>query len=235
MIRERVRDLTLIEMDEKILVIAVDSCGGVGQKEMDELKVDPYFVGRLTARVCIMEVLSAGAKVLTIINGVTNEFDTTGEKIFKGITDELIEANIDKIPVNGSSEENFKTVNTGVVITVIGVVEKENIKVSKDLSGLKVGLVGLPKVGSEIKLPYDPDIISYKDLYTLLTNDNVIEIIPIGSKGIIGELKQINCEVELSKNVKMDIHKSAGPATCVLVFYCGKLIDGVTEIGDVRR
>ncbi|MGV8146948.1 MAG: hypothetical protein ACLKAK_11135 [Alkaliphilus sp.] len=235
MISKKVRDLTLIEMNDKTLVIAVDSCGGVGQKEMDELKVDPYFVGRLTARVPIMEVLSAGAKVLTITSGVTNELNPTGERLLEGIIDELAEANINKVPINGSSEENFKPVSTGVAITVIGVVENENLKVGQNLSGLKVGLVGLPKIGDEIRLPHDSEIIGYTDLYSLLSEEKVIEIIPVGSKGVFGELKQIGYEVELDKNLKVDIYKSAGPATCALVFYRGDLTDEVIEIGAVFK
>lgn len=235
MISKKVRDLTLIEMSEKVLVIAVDSCGGVGSKEMDELKVDPYYVGRFTARVVFMEILSTGAKIITITNGVMNEFSETGERILEGIIDELKEANIGEVIINGSSEENFETANTGVAITAVGVVDKERIKVNKDLAGLKVGLIGIPKVGDEIKLQNDHQIMSYKDIYSLLDNNEVVEIIPVGSKGIINELKQINYEVQLNNDLHVDINKSAGPATCALVFYRWDIIEGVTQIGEVMK
>jgi|LGVF01.1.fsa_nt_gb selenophosphate synthetase-related protein len=228
---KKLRDLTLIDLGDKWLVIAVDSCGGIGVKKEDILNVDPVLVGGLTLRVTLMEVLSTGAEIISVTNGVMNEFHPTGEKLLEGINNELKAAKIEDVIINGSSEENFSPVSTGLAITVIGIVNKEDLKVGNDLKGLKIGLAGKPKVGNEIKLPVDDELVTYDEIYKLLKNENIVEIIPVGSKGITGELKQIKSEIKLSTDI--DVGKSAGPATCALVFYKGDDIKDVKQIGDV--
>lgn len=228
---KKLRDLTLIDLDDKWLVIAVDSCGGIGVKKEDILNVDPVLVGGFTLRVTLMEVLSTGAEIISITNGAMNEFYPTGEKFLEGIKKELETAKIEGVIINGSSEENFTPVSTGLAITVVGIVNKKDIKVGNDLKGLKIGLAGKPKVGNEIELPIDDELVTYDEIYKFLKNENVVEIIPVGSKGIIGELKQIESEIELSTDI--DVSKSAGPATCALVFYKGDNIKDIKQIGDV--
>ncbi|HHY18163.1 MAG TPA: alpha-ribazole-5-phosphate synthase, partial [Firmicutes bacterium] len=52
------RDLTLVSLTEDcVLVIACDSAGGIGPKELDSVKVPGYVLGRFTARVALMELL----------------------------------------------------------------------------------------------------------------------------------------------------------------------------------
>jgi hypothetical protein len=54
----KIRDLTLIKIDsEKTMVIACDSCGSIGMKKYDVLKVPPFFTGKFTTKVALMEVL----------------------------------------------------------------------------------------------------------------------------------------------------------------------------------
>lgn len=228
---KRLRDLSLIDLNDKWLVIAVDSCGGIGSKENDILKIDPYLVGKLTARVAIMEVIATGAKVISLTNGVTNEFDNTGLRILNGINDELKDANISDCQINGSSEENFSPSTTGLAITVIGIVGKKKFKAGQLLNQLSIGLIGKPKVGKEINLPYDCEIFDYKQVYSLLSDENVIEIIPVGSKGILGELNELKLMTDIKKTHENT--KSAGPATCALVFYKNALPEGVVHIGKV--
>ncbi len=209
----KVRDLTIMQITDKYLVITCDSCGGIGNKPADILKVDPYYVGKYTLRVNLIEQLSINAKVLTIVNNVCNEMNSTGSQILKGIKDELADANV---LITGSSEENFETFMTAAAVTAIGIVDKLPFYQVRPQD--QVVLIGLPKVGDQINLDCDSEIVSYDDLSALHQLNNLIEIIPGGSKGILyecNEVAKLN-NLKFINQSNIDLHKSCGPASCVI-------------------
>lgn len=214
------RDLTLIERGEQYLIIACDSCGGVGNKDFDEVKVAPEIVGYYTTRVALMELLSVGAAPLAVINTLSVEMEPTGRRIISGIENLLREVKIDLEIINGSTEENFPMKQTAMGVTLIGEVEKNQLRLSKSQRGDFVLLLGIPKVGGEITLPYDEEICSFESLNFLKQHPSIGDIIPVGSKGIAYEAQLLaalnKCKIEISLN-KIDMKKSAGPAT-VLIF-----------------
>jgi len=218
----KVRDLTLIKIDEnKTMIIACDSCGGIGVKRGDVLKIEPFFTGKFTARVALMEVLCTGAKVVTVVDTICNEMENTGMEIIKGIKDELRASGIKGIVLTGSTEENFKTVSTALGITVVGIVENRDLKVNNIKTNAIVVSVGLPKVGDEIKLDNDEEIVKYHTIRALLNNPQVYEIVPVGSKGILNEARQLAKCNEMKwicyEKSNIDLNKSAGPSTVVIV------------------
>ncbi|SDJ80790.1 AIR synthase related protein [Natronincola ferrireducens] len=215
------RDLTLINHDpQKFMVIACDSCGSVGSKEEDIVKVPPEVVGYYTTRVAVMEVLSVGAQILTVINTLSVEMEPTGRQIITGIQRLLKEGGIEAVCLNGSTEENFKTLQTAMGVTVIGEVEKPKAKINTSKKGDLVVVIGVPKVGEEITIPFDNEICSVKDLQTLLTMKEAREIYTVGSKGIMYEANFLahenHCRFQAAEDVKIDLKKSAGPATVIL-------------------
>ena len=184
----RFRDVVITELNEnQRLIISCDSCGGIGEKVYDQLKVSPYFTGRYTARVTMMEVLCVGAKLIVISNGVSNEMHPTGKEILDGIKDELSFANINDVLITGSSEENMETLCTGVGMTTIGLANIDKLLTKKPISGDLALVIGQPKVGDEVVLGTDKDIVSYSDIFKLIDSGYVSQIIPIGSKGILYE------------------------------------------------
>lgn len=218
---KKVRDLTIIELDNNTtLVIACDSCGAIGMKEGDALKVPPFYVGKFTARVALLEVLCAGAKVIAITNNVCNEMEPTALEIIKGIKDELAEALIEDTVLTGSTEENFKTTSTAVGITVIGTVKPNKLRVNAIKTDAVIIAIGMPKVGDEINYNGDKDLVAYSQIKTLQALEGVYEIVPVGSKGIAYECRQLalanNLDLELENEQKMDLLKSGGPATCAI-------------------
>lgn len=231
----KVRDLSLVDLDNKTtLVIACDSCGGIGMKEGDALKVPPLFVGKFAARVPLLEVLSTGAEVMVITNNVCNEMEPTGKEMIKGISEELAEASIDDAVLTGSTEENFKTISTAVGVTVMGVVPNNLLRVNTAAVCSYVISIGLPKVGDEINYLKDDEIITYLHLKTLLSLNYVYEIIPVGSKGIAYECEQMalynNLKFNFEKNLNVNIQKSSGPATCVIA---AVKADSIGEINKI--
>ncbi len=63
--KAKYRDLTLVTLDEgRVLVVACDSAGGIGPKELDSVKVPGYVLGRFTARVALIRCWPPGAIAL---------------------------------------------------------------------------------------------------------------------------------------------------------------------------
>ena len=218
---KRFRDLTFIEQEnDKYLVIACDSSGAIGDKVDDVIKVPAEIVGYYGARVALMEILSVGAKVLTVIDTLAVEMEPTGRKIIDGIQRQLKEAGMEAILLNGSTEENIPTRQTGMGITIIGEVDKNQAKINKSQKGDYVVVLGIPKVGNEINIPVDNEICSIDDIKTLLNSKVVREIYPVGSKGILYEAnylaKSNNMTLKIYEKLKVDIEKSGGPATILM-------------------
>ena len=235
----KIRDLTVIKIDnEKTMIIACDSCGSAGMKEYDILKVPPFFTGKFTVRVAVMEVLCSGAKIIAITNCVCNEMNNTGLEIIKGIKDELLEADINNAVLTGSTEENFKTLSTGLGITVIGIVENKNLKLNKSKVGNAIISVGLPKVGNEINLSFDNEVIDYKILKKLFELEYVYEIVPVGSKGILYEAETLaktnNLKLKLIRPINIDIYKSAGPSTVIIASVKSDRVKDLYLLGNVN-
>lgn len=215
---EKVRDLTLIELEKgSTLVITCDSCGGIGLKEGDVLKVPPEVTGRYAARVVLLEVLCAGAEVVCLANAVCNEMKPTGQAVIRGIRAELELAEIEQVVLTGSTEENFATFATGLGITAVGVVETARLRVNRCRAGLTVVAVGAPLVGEEV---LQAQLVGYCTIRELLAHPGVYEMVPVGSKGILAEAKLLAACHELTfipeQAVQIDMKKSAGPNTVIL-------------------
>lgn len=235
----RIRDLTLISIDEnRTMVIACDSCGSVGMKEGDFIKVPNFYVGKFTARVALMEVLSLGAKIVTVADAVCNEMEPTGRDIIMGIKNELEIAGIDQVALTGSTEENFKTTSTGLGVTVIGIADNNKLKVNNIKEDCLLISIGTPKIGNEIGLDKDEDIVDYSDLYSLLNNEDVYEIVPVGSKGILyeGELLAESNKIKLilEENININMKKSGGPVTVLIAAVSKKAMGSIMQMGNVH-
>lgn len=214
------RDVNLVSIkDDLYMAVACDSCGGVGEKEGDVVKVPPYIVGRFTCRVALMEILSIGSIPISVTAAICSEPDPTGKGILSGISDELGDLFLE-IPVTISTEKNIPTCQTGLGITIIGLVEKEKLRINNTRPGDMLYCIGIPKVGNEVFLD-DPEIPNTLLIKELLNIPNVHEIIPVGSKGIKGEAEMLasyyGLDIHWKDKPPIDIQKTAGPSTCILV------------------
>ncbi|MGB9679157.1 MAG: AIR synthase related protein [Thermoanaerobacteraceae bacterium] len=218
---EKYRDVVIIYEEDKAFVISCDSLGAIGNKPNDILKTDEEIVGRNTLKVALSEIFSVGAKPLVISDTLMVEMDPSGEKILDGIKKELEENEITDVILTGSTEENFPVSVTGIGITAIGWAKKDNLKIKKIKSGMEVCLLGYPRVGKEVLI--SKDILSLKDFICISESEEIVEAIPVGSKGIKYEISILEemSNMQLNINTKTDINfnKSAGPSTCCLVVY----------------
>ena len=220
---QKFRDLTFVDInEEQLMVVSCDSSGGIGNKEMDIVKTSPEILGYYTTGVALSEILAVGAEPVTIVNTLSVEMDNTGMQIIEGIKKAISPLNLpDDIVVTGSTEENFPICQTGMGITIIGIINKNQwIRPSTEKGDLCV-IVGIPKVGNEVLEDKGRQILSISTLLELVKGCNVQEIIPVGSKGILFEAKEMartnNLNLVLDKEIFIDLHKSAGPATCAVV------------------
>ncbi|WP_088014198.1 hypothetical protein [Gottfriedia acidiceleris] len=235
------RDLTLMHIDgNRYFTIACDSCGGIGMSELDFIKVDEEIVGYLTAKLCFVETLAFRAKPTVLINTLCVEMNGRGKRIINGIEKaikEYNEANFyeDHLEVNitGSTEENIPTKQTGLGITLMG--EIYNPFNKKEInSGDVVILIGYPKVGQEVVEDINDnknEIINFNSIKHLARNEDVIDLLPIGSNGVQYELNLLmetnNIDIKLLKQSSIPLHKSAGPATCALAIIKKDTIEGL--------
>jgi len=215
-----VRDLTLVDLGQQTLVIACDSAGAVGPKPADRLQVTGELLGKMIAAVPIMEVMASGALPVAVIDTLSVEMYPTGEDIVNGIKKSIEEAGLSLSLINGSTEENFPTSETGMGVTVVGVADRDELRIGSSVSGDVVYLVGEPLVGEEV-LDNPHLAAGIKTLHYLLDVAEIHEILPVGSKGVDYELKLLATTAGLSFEYlrganEVDTQKSAGPATCLL-------------------
>ena len=71
----------------------------------------------------------------------------------------------------------------------------------------------------------------------LIENPNVSEILPVGSKGILFEAKEMartnNVIFKLEEENLVDLQKSAGPATCAVVSMNDKDYEKFKEVCEI--
>lgn len=208
------RDLIVIPVaDNKTMVIATDCSGACGEMPNDVVNVSVEVATYYTARVAFMEVMSVGATPVayTFSNFMKDKFDA----VQRGITKLLDELGIDNLENIASTETNFQMVQSAVGISVIGMIDKYEECI---YDGLSYACVGYPLVGDDV-VNNPHKILSMKDFMELVHDEKVEAVLPIGSKGIKWEIKSIFDTDAKGSNV--DINKSAGPSTCVVIAYKG--------------
>ncbi|EOD00391.1 AIR synthase related protein [Caldisalinibacter kiritimatiensis] len=220
---KKFRDLTFISINEnQYIVISCDSSGGIGNKEKDIVKVSPEKLGYYTTNVALRELLAIKARPITIVNTLSVEMNNTGKKIIEGIKRAIEPLEyFEDIIITGSTEENFPVCQTGMGITVVGIIDKTQWKQPKTTKGSLAVVVGIPKVGEEVVHDKEKETLTLEVLLQLCKETYIQEILPVGSKGILYELSEIartnNLLYGINEDITLDLNKSAGPATCAIV------------------
>lgn len=220
MINNQYRDLTLLEITSDImLAIACDSSASIGRKEHDEVQINPEVVAACCLRVPLFELLCVGAEPISIIDVIGNEYEPTGRRMIEGIKSEMKKAGLSQLPLNGSTEENMTTTMSSLGITVTGQFEDKFIKPTiKSMDYLFQ--LGSPYVGNEV-IENLSTLCDYQDLYELRQESSVVDLLPVGSKGIEYEGRLMAEEnglvIDFYEPENLELKKSAGPSTVVLV------------------
>jgi hypothetical protein len=214
------RDVAVIPLNhEEELIIAADNSGSIGMRKQDDIKVSYDIVSYFNFRVAWMECAAAGADPFAVI---LQNFagDGAWEMLMKGIHRGMAELDID-LEIIGSTETNFSLVQSAVGISILG---RRNRKANQDFSGnwslgkIKAAVIGKPLVGNEVL--ENKQAIFPLHLFEWYTRQKeVLSIVPVGSKGILYELKQIFKGREWEFSAQVDLEKTSGPATCFVVIY----------------
>ncbi len=218
-----VRDLSLIDIGNKYIVISVDSFGGIGPKEHDVVRFPPEEWAIALLRVPLMEVIATGARPILVIDALGVEYEPTGKMVIDALKRELARIGYPDMPMNGSTEDNIPVSSSAAGIVVLGEVEKERFYPGSSHIGDNLFVVGIPKSGpnEEVDLKNDPEIPDILDLMKFREMEGVHDILPVGSHGILYEAQELaksaHLKLFLSSDVSVDIKKSAGPSTCFLI------------------
>ncbi len=193
---------------DETTIVTIDNSGCIGEKELDAVHVSNELAAYYTARVALIEQWCAGAEPTHIfLSNFTG--DEAWKDYEKGIQQAFTEIGVPVPTIKGSTESNFKALQSGISLMMIGKVIYE---VSKE--NLHWYVVGKPLVGEEV-ITESQHVAQLKELYDLVRLKIADQIWPVGSKGILSELNSLfpGSEVECA----LDVEKTSGPATAVIV------------------
>lgn len=218
------------------IVTGSTSSGAIGPKELDKIKVSGNILGKFLARVALMDVIATGAFPLLLSVTLGVEKDPTGNQIIEGIRREARGAGLDPNQVMlENTEDNIETLQTGVGLTVVGFANENELRLAKTCPCDKIIAIGRPKVGEEV-IPAETrgEIADLRNISQLTTKRYVHDIVPVGSFGIASEAKMmafaVGRQLKLLEVPKLDLNKSAGPATVVLASIDPEKIEDVTSL-----
>lgn len=217
----RLRDLLLLEAGDACLVIACDSAGGVGPSPADALWAPGRLVGLFTARVALMETVAAGATPLACSLVVAGP-PSLGDEVRRGVLAEMGLVGLDEGALVMSTEKNFATSQTAVGVTVLGQGPRGGLLPGGAKPGDLLLVIGWPKVGGEVR-EGDPETADLTTVMELVKTGVVHDLLPVGSRGIRAESQDLAGSAGLTAVLdaglcpRLDLDKSAGPATALLV------------------
>ena len=204
------------------VVVGSTSSGGIGAKPLDVLRVEGDVLGRFLARVALMDVLATGAFPVLVSVTLGVEKMPSGNEILAGVKGEVRVVGLDPgQAVMERFEENFGSVQTGAGLTVVGFANEDELRLGKTKPGDLVVAVGLPRVGGEVlSAEVKGEIVDLRNVLTLCQQSFVHDVFPVGGLGIGYEARMmafgVGRQLEFEKS-ELDLVKSAGPATVVLV------------------
>lgn len=217
------RDLTLFETTPgEYLVVACDSDGGIGEKPRDVVRVSAEAVGAFAVRVPLFEVLACGAAPFLVVDCLSVEMEPYGARILAAIREYARGAGLtEDAQFNGSSEENVPTEQTGVGVSVLGLVRVADFFPGCSRAGDVVACAGVPKSGPRYTLsPEDPELLSLAELMAIRRRPLVRDVLPVGSRGVAYEAGELARSAALEyvpdPTPGVDLRQSAGPSTCAL-------------------
>lgn len=214
------RDVITIPLNsEESLIIASDNSGGIGMKEGDHVAVSYETVAYYSFRVAAMECIAAGGKPVSV---VLHNFcgDHAWIELVKGIQKGLTELQLMNVPVTGSTESNFTLQQSAIGLVVMG---KKPVKKQTDKlfsNQLKFAVIGAPLVGNEVI--DNASQVAPLETFQKISQVDGIMFWPVGSKGILAEFNQMFQGKEFTKDMlctELDVMKSSGPATCLIIAF----------------
>lgn len=191
-------------------VVTTDNSGGIGEKPGDFVAVPDRVTSYFAARVALLEQWACHAEpVAILIHNFSGS--TSWHQYVAGVTDLFQEAGLDMPTISGSSETNMELVQSAMAVTMIG--QRRDFLPA---DGLIWFTYGTPLVGNEV-LEYADQVASLRLIRAALDNGIVDCIWPVGSGGILNEVRKMLSNEEIQVVTELDTLKTAGPSTVVLL------------------
>lgn len=192
------------------LIATTDNAAAIGEKPQDIVAASDKLTAYLTARVTFLEQLAANA-IPTHILLANFSGDDAWNRYVLGIEQVFDEIGLLCPHVDGSSESNMPTLQSGLSITMLGEVQKRAVF---EYSELVWYTYGLPLVGNEV-LEQPDNVAKLQPIFDAWQEEIVQQVWPVGSKGLQLEFSRLfgGEKVQCS----LDITKTAGPCTVILL------------------
>ncbi|MCF6137478.1 ATP-binding protein [Pseudalkalibacillus berkeleyi] len=202
--------------NDDYLIITNDNSGGIGEKEQDFINVSYDLLSYYAYRVAVVECMATrGVPKSILLHNYCGE--EHWDKLVSGVKTGLSEIGLDYVPINGSSESNYHLKQSAIGLVLIARSKAPNIRIPSLEPDYQFAVIGEPLVGQEVT-EYKEQIAPLSVIQTISTLEKVY-MWPVGSKGILTELNQmIGSDVKQIES-KLDLLKSAGPSTCVIIAY----------------
>lgn len=231
----RVRDLVLLDIGVgRVLVVACDSVGSIGPKPQDSFHSSGTLTAHCAIRVALLEVLSAGASPELIVDTLSVEMDPTGAEMITEFRRMAASIGLDGDRVMGSTEDNVPTVATGIGVTVIGSASRDTLRPGTSHPSDLVLCLGTPtSAPADTIVMDDPRMVSLATLRSVLGAEGVHDSLPVGSHGAGYELAELAATADLILEPfehDLDLEKTGGPASCVLVTVSPDRADAVLDL-----
>ncbi|MDS9472307.1 alpha-ribazole-5-phosphate synthase [Sporosarcina pasteurii] len=196
-------------MDDNIIV-TTDNSGGIGEKEQDIVSATDRLTAYYSARVTLLEQWAARAEPFTtLIHNFSGH--ASWAKYVQGVEDLFQEAGVPCPQISGSTETNMELVQSAIAVTMIG---KREERVS--MPDGQWFTYGTPLVGEEVLANAD-EVASIRRIRQALDHQIINRVWPVGSQGILYEVRRVMNDDDLKVESELDIRKTAGPSTVVLV------------------
>ena len=188
------------------VILTTDNSAAIGEKEKDLVSISDEAVAYFAARVCLLEQWAARANPHTI---VIHNFsgNKSWDKYTNGVRQLFDKINVKCPAITGSSETNMETMQSAVAITMLGEQQKE------EGYNFQWYAYGKPCVGEEV-IKESEAIADLHKVWEAMKSGLVHAVWPVGSKGIEEECNRLGIAGNLNG---WNVHKSAGPATTVLL------------------
>lgn len=192
------------------MIVTTDNSGGIGEKKADLIFVKDEVTAKFAARVALLEQWAANAEPSAILIHNFSGEQSWG-KYVQGIADLFREIGIEVPTISGSTETNMPLNQSALAVTMIG----EVVRFPRD-EELRWFTYGTPLVGDEV-IEQTEKIASVQKIYEAFQKGLIERIWPVGSCGILHEVRMLTRNDEAIVKSIHNTAKSAGPATVILM------------------
>ncbi|MFB7157663.1 hypothetical protein [Lysinibacillus sp. NPDC056232] len=192
------------------LFATTDNAAAIGEKPQDVVSAPDKLTAYLTARVTFLEQLAANALPRHILLANFSG-DAAWSRYIAGIQQVFDEVSLICPPIDGSTESNMPTLQSGLSITMLGEQQKRTVTKYEQLSWYTYGM---PLVGNEI-LAQPENVAQLQPIFQAWKEGIVQQVWPVGSKGLQAEFTRLFGEQQVKSS--LDVEKTAGPCAVVLL------------------